>query len=130
MSTTAPVRTWTLTCTELGRPPTANFMRRLHHHQRATVDRRWRIAFYSLALEAKVPHLRQVTISAHDLLVDRRSIPDVGANAPAVKAAIDGLVDAVVVKDDSPAYVVEVRHTVPEFVGVAGLVLVVTEVAP
>jgi hypothetical protein len=48
----------------------------------------------------------QVTVEARQVCKDRRRC-DVGAVFPAAKAAIDGLVDAEVIPDDTDIYLVE-----------------------
>lgn len=53
---------------------------------------------------------------------------DVDNIAPLVKAAIDGLRDAKILRDDSPAYVTEVRYTVGDRIPGSQLVLHLTEI--
>lgn len=57
-----------------------------------------------MAKAARIPRLDHCEIIVTQELRDRRSLPDLGACFPAVKAAIDGLVDAGVLVDDGPAY--------------------------
>ena len=75
------------------RPWTANAERRMHPHERADLVGQWRHAFAILARAAHVPHLDRVVVTAMPVLRNRRSRPDTGACFPAVKAAVDGLVD-------------------------------------
>lgn len=69
-------------------------------HRRLTEE--WRAAYCQLARIHKVPHLKTCTIEAIPIRPHRGSPPDTGACYPAVKAAIDGLVDAGVLDDDGP----------------------------
>lgn len=95
------------------RPFTQN---RLYGHgnqySRARLVKPWREAFAWLALEAKIPHMNRCLITAVPHLKDRR-LQDTGACFPAVKAAIDGLVDAGVLDDDGPDHVTELRFFRP-----------------
>ena len=88
------------------RPLTINRERAVHwrEHRRATAE--WRTAFAVLARRARVPHLEQISVAATPLKATHRGWPDVGACMPAVKAAIDGLVDAGVIDDDTDRHVV------------------------
>ena len=88
------------------RPWTANAERRWHHYKRAQVVRDARARWAWHALAARIPRLERVTIEARPLSKDRRWRPDVAACYPAVKAAIDGLVDARVIEDDDDRFVV------------------------
>lgn len=104
---------------------TANAERRMHHMERARQVREARDRWFWLAKEAQVPHLGRVRIRATPLKTNRRSIPDVAACYPVVKAAIDGLVDAGVVEDDTPEFVTEVCFTPPEFGKINGLRIII-----
>ncbi len=120
--------TWRLRFDE--RPWTANAQRSWHHHQRARTVRRWRQAFALQAREAKLPHLDVVEITATPYLATRRSQQDVGACFPAAKAAIDGLVDAHVIPDDTPDHVITLTFRAPVVGQGDGLELVVSEATP
>lgn len=87
------------------RPLTVNHERTLHWRGHRDITRSWRQAFHLLALAEKVPHLEACTIEVVAVKPNRRAIPDPGGCAPAAKAAIDGLVDAGVLDDDSDRYV-------------------------
>lgn len=106
------------------RPWTTNAERTWNMYARARTVREWRGAFWGLALEAKLPRpfLVPVVITAMPVLSDHRR-QDVGACYPAVKAAIDGLVDAGVLKEDNPDYVASIVFVRPE-VGAKGDALV------
>jgi hypothetical protein len=54
-------------------------------------------------------------VTAVPLLKQRNSIPDVAACFPAVKAAIDGIVDAGTIPDDDPSHLVSICFHAPEF---------------
>lgn len=108
--TQAP-RTWTLRYDE--RPWTANSARAAGHWSKnATRTKRWRAAFHRLALEAGITNAGPCRITVTPYL-QRRPTQDVGACAPAAKAAIDGLVDAGVWPDDTPDHVVEIVFRAP-----------------
>ena len=107
------------------RPWTANTERRWHHQTRARHVRETRERWYWLAKEAKIPPLTKARISATPLLTDRRSMPDVAACYPYVKAAIDGLVDAGVLPDDDPAHLTSLTFHIPELGDESGMRLVV-----
>jgi hypothetical protein len=82
---------------------------------------------FALAREQQIPRLAAARVRAWPLVKNRRGLQDVGGCLPAVKAAIDGLVDAGVLRDDSPTYLRELVFT-PAVVGdVDGLMLVVEE---
>jgi crossover junction endodeoxyribonuclease RusA len=97
----------------------------MHFHERAALVAEWRQAFKILAREAGIPSLDRIAVTAMPMRANRRSRPDVAACFPAVKAAIDGLVDAGVVKDDTPDHVTEIRFTAPAMGSHDALVLVV-----
>jgi Holliday junction resolvase RusA-like endonuclease len=100
-------RMWTLHDKE--RPWTANSERRWHYHKRAQAVRDARERWAWLAVAAKIPRLERIAIDARPCAKDRRWRPDVAACFPAVKAAIDGLVDAGVIDDDDDRHVVALR---------------------
>lgn len=96
-------RTWNLEYQ--ARPPTMNWIYgRASRAERNNANQEWRGAFCLLAREQKIPPLERIQVIAWPMLRDRR-IQDVGACFPAVKAAIDGLVDAEVIPEDEPRYV-------------------------
>ena len=111
------------------RPWTANAQRRQHWAQTSKLIAEWRQAFYGLALEAKVPHLERVAITAVQVCATRRSVPDTGAMFGAVKAAIDGCVDARVLPDDSPDHVSSITFRAPVVAGRDCMVLTIVECA-
>jgi hypothetical protein len=55
-------------------------------------------------------------LAAHvtvEIVVKRKPLPDTGANYTAVKAAIDGLVDAGLLPDDTPEHVRSITMLAP-----------------
>ena len=95
------------------RPTPMNAYRRLHPHARARYDRLWRRTFADLARRARVPHLDAVIITVGQWCL-RPPLPDPGANFPTAKAAVDGLVDAGVLTDDSSEFVRYLGFAAPE----------------
>lgn len=71
---------------------------------RTSLKRQWKDDFCRLALAAKVPALEWIEVTVRQCCRDRRR-PDVGGCYPAAKAAIDGLVDAGVIPNDTDEYV-------------------------
>lgn len=120
-------RTWRLS-DDLGRPTTINEERHhAGHWQRSTVTRARRTVYATQARVKKVPPLDRAAIVVTPLHRDRRSPQDVGACAPAAKAAIDGLVDAGVLPDDNPRHLIAVLYLPPRVCGVNGLELVIID---
>jgi crossover junction endodeoxyribonuclease RusA len=107
------------------RPLTVNKVANLHRQQWAALTRQHRLTWQLIARQHQVPALGRITVTAEPLHKDRRSPQDVAACAPAVKAAIDGLVDAGIIPDDSPEFVTQVRFLPPVVCGVDGLRLTV-----
>jgi hypothetical protein len=87
---------------------------------RARLTREWREAFANLCLEIQVPPLEWFTVEAIPICRDRRR-PDVGNIFPAVKAAIDGLVDAGVAPDDTDAFLHALTFRPALILGFAGV---------
>lgn len=85
------------------RPWTTNAERAENRYRRAEMIKVWREAYFWLAKQQKIPPMRWITVTAEPHQKMGR-LQDVGACNPAVKAAVDGLVDAGVLPDDSSAY--------------------------
>jgi hypothetical protein len=119
-------RQWILQDNE--KPWTVNAERTWHYHKRAKLVRECRERFVWLALEAKIGKLDRIKVAAIPLAKDRRGIQDVAACLPAVKAAVDGLVDAQVIVDDDPTHLVSLAFYGTQVTGNGGLRLVITEV--
>lgn len=94
-------------------PLLMNAERRMHHHQRAAEMKKWRHAFTVLALTNHLRPLEAAGIEVDHTVGHKRTMPDAGACFPAVKAAVDGLVDAGVLPDDGPRYVRWLRFNAP-----------------
>lgn len=122
-----PRRSWTLEWEQ--RPVPMNKYRTLHYRERANYDREWRRIFGTLAQVARVPHLAAVNITVVQTCA-HHSLPDVGAAYPTAKAAIDGLVDAGVLDDDTPEIVRFIGFAAPERSDKDRLVLVLEEGEP
>ncbi len=116
---------WTIEDTE--RPWTANAERRWHHMKRAQVVRDARERWAWLAKIEGIPPLRRIKVEATPLRKNARSMPDVAACYPAVKAAIDGLVDAGVIEDDTPFHVNKIVFQAPQIAKREGLRLKICE---
>jgi hypothetical protein len=89
--------------------------------------RAWREAFYWLSKQGRVPTLDCATVVAQPLVRNRRSLPDVGACYPAVKAAVDGIVDAGVLADDDAEHLLALTFLPCEVVGKDGLRITILE---
>ena len=105
---------------------TINAERSMHWATRAGIVRAWRQAGWAEALHAHLPRLQAAEIDAYPS--QKGVLADAGAHSPVVKALVDGLVDAKVLPDDSPAYLRALRIHPPTR-GKPGVTLVVTEVA-
>lgn len=97
-----------------GRPATLNRERKGSSHWTQTREetRAVREAAFWLVKEAKIPRLDRVAITVTPFLRDGRT-QDVGACFPTAKAVIDSLVDAKVLADDGPKYVVSLLFLAP-----------------
>lgn len=95
------------------RPWTINEERAGHRFKRATQTKEWRQVFYWLAKSQHIPTLTDCVITATPYQ-QRGRMQDVAACVPAVKAAIDGLVDAGVMLDDSPKHLRAIVFAQPQ----------------
>jgi hypothetical protein len=113
----------------LGPCPTMNSVYGTHNrYARAAIVKTWReAAAWQVRADLWAP-MRQVKVECWPVKPDRRGIQDVGACMPAVKAAIDGIVDAGILEDDGPEFVVELTFKPALFLDWAGLRLYVAEV--
>jgi hypothetical protein len=102
---------WTLTYDV--RPWTLNNERKLHHMTRAKIVKEWRQAYCELAQKAMMPAMSAVEVVAQPYVLNARYRQDVGACFPAVKAAIDGVVDAGVLIDDNAKIVLKLSFLAP-----------------
>jgi hypothetical protein len=86
------------------RPWTTNAERAGNRWERAKLTKEWRSGFQLLAKYEKIPPMAWITVTVEPHQKGGR-LQDVGACNPSVKAAIDGLVDAGVLPDDSSKFV-------------------------
>lgn len=89
------------------KPLTTNAERKGNRWGRAEHVKQWREAFAWLAKKHKVPRMRYMNVIVQPAQ-KRGRLQDTAACNPSVKAAIDGLVDAGVVPDDTGAFVREI----------------------
>lgn len=108
------------------RPWTTNAERKGSHWERAARTKKWREAFFWLAKQASVPTMGCVEITIEPWQA-KGILMDTAACHPAAKAAIDGIVDAGVIPDDSSKYVAGIRF-LPTRKGKDALILVIDEV--
>lgn len=122
----------TVRYTYRARPWTLNRERRGSEHWSATRLRtaEWRKAFWALGIQQRRRFARaEITVE----VMMRAPVADTGACFPAVKAAIDGLVDAGVLPGDTGEFVPSIRFLAPVRVGkdqVESLTLVLEPLAP
>lgn len=88
--------------TLMGRRPTSlNQERNQHFRKRVEDTKWWREGFCWAAIEAGMPHLEAAEVIVQPIL-NTRNWQDTAACFPSAKAAIDGLIDANVLDDDTP----------------------------
>ncbi len=95
------------------RPWTTNGERAGNRWQRAELVKTWRSAFNILAKSEQIPEMEWISVTVEPHQKGGR-LQDVGACNPAVKAAIDGIVDAGVLPDDSPKYMKSLIFLAPQ----------------
>lgn len=117
-------RTW-MVALPLGLP-LLNANRRQHHMAKARLTRAIRNATRMFALADHIPALARAHIVAEYRPPDRRR-RDVHNLYPSAKAAVDGLVDAGVLPDDSDAYLIGPDMRLGEQAKLGQLVLHITE---
>lgn len=98
---TPAAREWTV---ELAGNPPLSLNDRQHRHQRARLVAQWRRDTALAVRAAQVPSLRAVAVTLHATPPVRRRRDSHNLSA-SLKAAVDGLVDALVVPDDTDRYV-------------------------
>jgi crossover junction endodeoxyribonuclease RusA len=104
------VNSWTIE--HSGLVWTMNAERRMNVWRRAQLTREWRAAYKMLAIAQKVPKLEWARVVVQPYQKNGR-LQDVGACFPTAKAAIDGVVDAGVLADDSAQYLVGLEFLAP-----------------
>jgi crossover junction endodeoxyribonuclease RusA len=86
------------------RPMTTNAERAGNRWGRAEHTKEWRESFGWIARKEKIPRMKWINVTVQPFQ-KRGRLQDTAACNPSVKAAIDGLVDAGIVPDDSGEYV-------------------------
>ena len=76
-----------------------NAERTWHFHKRNNEVQKWRTYFREEALRMGIPRLDRISVEVFTTF-GTRALQDPGNNMPAIKAAIDGLVDAGIIDDD------------------------------
>lgn len=103
------------------RPMTVNSLVNMHRFawaaRTAEIRQRWAL----LAYHAQIPRLQAAVIEVTPLHKNDRSPQDVAACVPEAKAALDGIIDAGVLPDDSPKYVKAHIYLAPEVCGRDGM---------
>jgi hypothetical protein len=122
------MRWWTVRSTGR-RPLTVNAVVNLHRMAWAKHTADTRAEWTWLARAAKVQPCEAVELTVTPLHSSRRSPQDVAACAPEAKAAIDGLVDAGMISDDSPAHLLRVTFLPPAIGDVDGMAIDIAEVS-
>lgn len=120
-------RTWTVALPAGIRLLNAN--ERLHWAKRASITRDIRKAAWACAKAAQVPPLARARIAVEYQPPRKSRTRDGGNWSPSGKAAIDGLRDAGVIRDDESRIVTEEAYRIGEPYPRGRLVLHVTEVA-
>tara|TARA_R110000737_G_scaffold230534_1_gene244031 strand:+ start:49 stop:447 length:399 start_codon:yes stop_codon:yes gene_type:complete len=121
----SPKERWYLEDDE--RPWTMNSERTWHWTKRATRTKSTREKFFYIAKMEKVPKLKYVSIDVVPLIASKQGPnADPAACYPAAKAAIDGIVDAEVIPDDSGKYLQKITFWSPIAHKHDGLRLVIT----
>lgn len=114
-SFTVPLPVWTV-----------NAERGMHYRTHGALTREYRRAAALLARQARIPRLDRVAVEATPFGPKIRQ--DVAACVGALKAAVDGLVDAQILPDDTPDHVCRVTFHQPRR-GPHGLHLLVIDLA-
>lgn len=94
------------------RPWSLNFERRgsTHWSKTRAMTAEWREWFWVIGLQSKV---KMQTAHLEVEVVMRHPVADTGNCYPSFKAALDGLVDAGVLPDDTPAHVLSLKFYAP-----------------
>jgi|GEM_PF-2783752 len=106
------------------RPISLNQERNQHFRKRVEDTKWWREGFAWAAIEAGMPNLTAAEIVVQPVLENRRW-QDTAACFPSAKAAIDGLIDARVLEDDTPDIVPSITFKRPILGPQAGLRLTI-----
>lgn len=95
------------------RPVSLNAERKKHWTARQKTSAEWRSVFTDLAQKKAIPRLPHISV---DIYVEQKGngkLQDVGNCYPSAKAAIDGLVDAGVIDDDTPEHLLSIKFIAP-----------------
>jgi hypothetical protein len=103
------------------RPVLLNAWRGLHFQKCAAIRREWREAFGYLGISKRLRFDEPVDIIVHHECKGR--LPDVGSSMECVKAAVDGLVDAKVIPDDTPKWLKSLTFLAPVKAGHDAIIL-------
>lgn len=109
------------------RPWTMNSERSWHWSKRAMRTKSTREKFFYLAKMEGVPRLEFVSIDIVPLYKGGGPKADTGSHFPSAKAAIDGIVDAGVIIDDSGRYIQKITFWSPVDHSHDGMRLVITD---
>jgi crossover junction endodeoxyribonuclease RusA len=115
---------WTLEDDE--RPWTMNSERSWHWSKRAMRTKSTREKFYWLSKIEQVPKLEYISVDVVPLYKTKGPHADTGAHFPTAKAAIDGIVDAGVIPDDSGKHIQKITFWSPTQNGKDGMRVVIT----
>lgn len=121
---TREAREWTLI--HFDAVPLLNAERSGHWREHRETTRAWRQAFKILALAQKIPLLDAIEVVVTHERKTKRSV-DCAAAAPAAKAAVDGIVDAGVLVNDTPVFVRRITFEAPVVTGQEGLRVLIRE---
>jgi crossover junction endodeoxyribonuclease RusA len=94
------------------KPILTNQERKGSRWDRAANTKKWREAFCILARNQKIPKMLWIEVLVQPTQ-SKGVLQDVGACMPSAKAAIDGIVDAGVLPDDSSEYVRSIKFLKP-----------------
>jgi crossover junction endodeoxyribonuclease RusA len=95
-----------------GQLVTANALRRSHWAASAATVARWRHDTRLAALASGIPPQTRISIDIRPAQA-RGRLADAGAHEPAAKAAIDGLVDAHIIPDDTGRHITRITYLAP-----------------
>jgi crossover junction endodeoxyribonuclease RusA len=110
------------------RPP-LSLNHRLNHYAKARITKDIRTEAGWLARSTKIPALEKCRVEITWVVPDGRR-RDEDNPAPSAKAVYDGLVDAGVVKDDTPEYMEKLTVKIEQVAGQRSWFVTVYEVAP
>lgn len=97
--------------THFARPVSLNASYGHHRYERTEHVIEWRDAFWVLAKQARMPRLDAIHIVVECGMSGR--LQDIGNCYPSVKAAIDGLVQAGVIPDDTGDHLLSLNYLPP-----------------